>query len=56
MANYSAARIPVEAFWLDIDYMRGSRDFTFDPDRFPANEVAVRPAFSEDFRSLLHLH
>ena len=42
VANYSAAKIPVDVFWLDIDYMRGFRDFTFDPDKFPAAEVAVR--------------
>ncbi|GBG59055.1 hypothetical protein CBR_g24401 [Chara braunii] len=45
--NYSAARIPLEGMWADIDYMHGYRDFTFDPEKFP----------EEGMRSLVnHLH
>jgi len=33
--NYSAARIPLETAWTDIDYMEKRRVFTNDPDRFP---------------------
>ena len=43
VANYSAASIPLEAMWLDIDYMHGFRDYTFDAVNFPADRVAVRP-------------
>ncbi|AEO55839.1 glycoside hydrolase family 31 protein [Thermothelomyces thermophilus ATCC 42464] len=33
--NYSAARIPLETSWIDIDYMDRRRVFTNDPERFP---------------------
>ncbi|KAK9804037.1 hypothetical protein WJX73_006346 [Symbiochloris irregularis] len=33
--NYTAAEIPLEAIWTDIDYMSGFRDFTFNEDRWP---------------------
>ncbi len=34
-ARFRTERIPCDAIYLDIDYMRGYRDFTFDPARFP---------------------
>jgi alpha-glucosidase len=36
-------RIPCDAVWLDIDYMRGYRNFTWDGDRFskPAELIAA---------------
>lgn len=33
--QFRSRRIPCDGLWLDIDYMRGFRCFTFDPSRFP---------------------
>lgn len=33
--EYRQHRIPLDAIWLDIDYMDGYKVFTFSPDRFP---------------------
>ena len=41
MANYSAASIPLETMWLDIDYMHGFRDYTFDAVNFPLDRMVV---------------
>ena len=45
--SYAAAEIPVEFFWLDIDYMQSYRDFANDPNRFPYEE-------GQEFLSRLH--
>ncbi|KAK0729571.1 glycosyl hydrolases family 31-domain-containing protein [Lasiosphaeris hirsuta] len=39
MANYSAAGIPLETLWGDIDYMDRHEDFTTSPERYPHAEV-----------------
>lgn len=39
VANYSAAGIPLETVWGDIDYMNNKRDFTTDPSRYPLDKV-----------------
>ncbi|EPS25467.1 putative alpha-glucosidase [Penicillium oxalicum 114-2] len=37
--NYSAARIPLETMWTDIDYMDRRRVFTLDPERYPLEKM-----------------
>lgn len=40
--NYTAAGIPLDTMWGDIDYMEHQRDFTFDPVNFPLPAVQAR--------------
>ncbi|KAI0204191.1 glycosyl hydrolases family 31-domain-containing protein [Astrocystis sublimbata] len=39
VANYSAANIPLEAMWADIDYMDKRQDFTTDPELYPLDKM-----------------
>ncbi|KAI1810828.1 glycoside hydrolase family 31 protein [Poronia punctata] len=39
VANYSAANIPLEVLWADIDYMDHRQVFSVDPDRFPMDKM-----------------
>jgi alpha-glucosidase (family GH31 glycosyl hydrolase) len=39
VANYSAAGIPLETQWMDIDYMNKYLDFTTDPVDFPLDKM-----------------
>ncbi|KAI0806671.1 alpha-glucosidase [Fomes fomentarius] len=39
ITNYSAAGIPLETMWTDIDYMDRRRVFTLSPDYFPVNRM-----------------
>jgi alpha-glucosidase (family GH31 glycosyl hydrolase) len=38
-ANYSAAGIPLDALWSDIDYMDHYKDFTTDPANYAKEDV-----------------
>ena len=49
VANYSAANIPLETQWSDIDYMDGRKTFTTDPQRYPLSKV-------RELVSYLHNH
>ena len=40
VANYSAAKIPLDTQWVDIDYMQNYRDFTWDSKVFQVSEVS----------------
>eukprot|EP00276_Gloeochaete_wittrockiana_P018185 CAMPEP_0184341240 /NCGR_PEP_ID=MMETSP1089-20130417/9855_1 /TAXON_ID=38269 ORGANISM="Gloeochaete wittrockiana, Strain SAG46.84" /NCGR_SAMPLE_ID=MMETSP1089 /ASSEMBLY_ACC=CAM_ASM_000445 /LENGTH=975 /DNA_ID=CAMNT_0026669427 /DNA_START=135 /DNA_END=3059 /DNA_ORIENTATION=+ len=39
VANYTAAKIPLDTIWNDIDYMDEYEDFTFDPVNYPVSQV-----------------
>ncbi|KAJ7253344.1 alpha-glucosidase [Mycena haematopus] len=39
ISNYSAAKIPLETMWTDIDYMDRRRIFTVDPNYFPLDRM-----------------
>lgn len=39
VGNYSAANIPLETMWSDIDYMDLRQVFTTDPERFPLDKM-----------------
>lgn len=39
VANYSAAGIPLETMWGDIDYMDSHQDFSTDPQRYPLQRM-----------------
>ncbi|KAJ5079837.1 acid alpha glucosidase relate [Anaeramoeba ignava] len=37
--QYKAHQLPLDTFWMDIDYMDAYKDFTFDPVNYPQEEV-----------------
>ena len=46
--NYSAANIPLETMWTDIDYMDARKIFTLDTDRFPLEKVQELVTYLHD--------
>ncbi|KAI1316183.1 hypothetical protein EDD11_010355 [Mortierella claussenii] len=40
VANFKDNKIPLEAMWVDIDYMKDYKCFTFDEERFPIKQLA----------------
>ncbi len=40
VANYSAAGIPLDTMWSDIDHMSAYEDFSFDPVNYPPAQMA----------------
>ncbi len=48
-ARFRAERIPCDAIHLDIDYMRGYRDFTWDAERFPDPAGLIRAVAEQDY-------
>ncbi|QRV77530.1 glycoside hydrolase family 31 protein [Ceratobasidium sp. AG-Ba] len=49
ITNYSAAGIPLETMWTDIDYMYARQVFTNDPEYFPTSKM-------QDIVKYLHGH
>ncbi|KLJ06112.1 alpha-glucosidase [Blastomyces silverae] len=47
VSNFEKFEIPLETIWSDIDFMKGYRDFEFDPDNYPIPE-------GQKFVSALH--
>ncbi|KAG0200794.1 hypothetical protein BGX28_006229, partial [Mortierella sp. GBA30] len=41
VAEFKRNALPLEAIWIDIDYMQDYRCFTFDQDRFPVKGLAA---------------
>jgi len=48
IANYSAADIPLETMWTDIDYMDARKVFTLDTQRFPLSKVQELVTYLHD--------
>lgn len=49
-AGFREHAIPCDALYLDIDYMRGYRDFTFNPQTFPDPPGLIRELAAQGFR------
>ncbi|KAI0062102.1 alpha-glucosidase [Artomyces pyxidatus] len=48
ITNYSAANIPLETMWTDIDYMYERRIFTNDPQYFPTSRMREIVSYLHD--------
>ncbi|KAG0257440.1 alpha-glucosidase maltase [Actinomortierella ambigua] len=48
VSKFHSSKIPLEAMWIDIDYMDAYKCFTFDKARFPVKDLA---AFSQQLHA-----
>ena len=48
-AKFRERNHPCDAFWLDIDYMNGYRNFTWNPDTFPQPEQLLQDLHAQGF-------
>ncbi len=51
--EYRARGLPLEAIWMDIDYMEGYKVFTYDRGRFPRFEALTRDLKEEGIRTVV---
>ncbi len=51
-AEFRQRRIPCDVLWVDIDYMRGYRIFTFDPVKFPDPAKLNRDLHEQAFHTV----
>lgn len=51
--EYRRHDLPLEAIWLDIDYMDGYKVFTFSPERFPHPEQLVAELREQGIRTVV---
>ncbi|ORX80616.1 hypothetical protein BCR32DRAFT_327642 [Anaeromyces robustus] len=40
LANLQKSKIPIDTMWIDIDYMDGYKDFTYDEVNFPTERIS----------------
>ncbi len=52
-SEYKERKIPLEAIWMDIDYMEGYKVFTFSPSRFPEPEKLTQELQNQGIKSVL---
>ncbi|MCC6229759.1 MAG: alpha-glucosidase [Phycisphaerales bacterium] len=50
--EFRTRRIPCDVIWMDIDYMRGFRCFTFDPEKFPNPAKLSDDLHAQGFRGV----
>lgn len=50
--EFRTRQIPCDVIWMDIDYMRGFRCFTFDPEKFPDPAKLSDDLHAQGFRGV----
>ena len=51
--RYRADNLPLDVLYLDIDYMNGYRDFTWDPKRFPDPKAFTAKLLSQGVKTVV---